>query len=244
MSNKTILIVGASSEIGCELIRQLATPETTILAHYFSSRDGLTALQADVPGTLLPLQADLSTEAGVDALIAAVAEHGAVPQQIVFLAASRLTVQRFKDLRWDEFKRHSDMQLYSTIKLSQQYLPAMAKAKDGNIVFVLSSVTLGLPPASMAHYVTGKYAMLGLMKALAAEYVSKQVKINAVSPSMVETRFLTELPGMMVEMSADSHPFKRNATPRDVAPAIKFLLSEGAGYMTGVNLPVAGGAQI
>jgi 3-oxoacyl-[acyl-carrier protein] reductase len=244
MSNKTILIVGASSEIGCQLIRELATSDTTILAHYYSGREALDAVAVGLPGTLVPLQADLRSEAGIDGLIAAVEARGDGPDQIVLLAAPRMTMLRFKDLSWEDFKHHSDMQLCSAVKICGRFLPRMAKAKSGNIVFVLSSVTLGLPPASMAHYVTGKYAMLGLMRALASEYAGKQVKINAVSPSMIETQFLSEIPEKIVEFSAEQHPFKRNASIGEVAPAIKFLLSDGAGYMTGVNLPITGGTQV
>jgi 3-oxoacyl-[acyl-carrier protein] reductase len=67
------------------------------------------------------------------------------------------------------------------------------------------------------------------------------LNINAISPSMVETGFLKKVPEKIVEMSAEQHPLKRNATPEDIAPLAHFLLSSGSDYMTGVNVPVSGG---
>jgi 3-oxoacyl-[acyl-carrier protein] reductase len=118
----------------------------------------------------------------------------------------------------------------------------MAKDGFGKIVFMLSSVCYGVPPKTLAHYTTTKYALLGLMKALAAEYADKHISINAVSPSMMDTSFLSELPAKLIEISAAAHPLKRNASTREVAPIIKFLLSRDADYITGANIPIAGGS--
>ncbi|MDB4224866.1 SDR family oxidoreductase [Granulosicoccus sp.] len=106
---------------------------------------------------------------------------------------------------------------------------------------MLTSCTIGVPPNYLSHYVCAKYAVLGLMKALAAEYASKNIQINSVAPSMVETGYLKALDERVVQMNAESHPLKRNAVPDDIVPMIAFLLSSGSNYMNGVNIPVAGG---
>ncbi|MDP1533654.1 MAG: SDR family oxidoreductase [Rubrivivax sp.] len=238
---RQVLIVGASSAIGCELVREIADPQTTILAHCHQGAERLLALQPEVASRLLPLQADLSTAAGIDSLLAAVQAQTDCPDAVVLLAAPRFTLQRFKDLDWDDFRLQVDLQLQTAVRLLGRYLPRMAARKQGKVVFMLSSYTSGTPPAAMAHYVTGKYAMLGLMKALAAEYAGKKLCINAVSPSMIETPFLADIPGKIVEINADNHPRKRNGLPTDVAPVLRFLLSPESDFMTGVNVPVTGG---
>lgn len=243
MNRDTVLIVGASSAIGCEIIKLISDDGTTVLAHYHSGKDRLAKVAAEVKGRIVPIQADLSTEEGIGALVESIASCCDFPRKIVFLAAPRVTLVRFKDLAWDDFRQHSDMQLCTAVKILGRFLPQMAKARHGRVVFMLTSYTLGVPPAAMAHYVTAKYALLGLMKGLASEYASKQVCINAVSPSMVETGFLSEIPEKIVEITALQHPLKRNAVPADVAPVVKFLLSEDAGYLTGINIPVSGGIQ-
>jgi 3-oxoacyl-[acyl-carrier protein] reductase len=241
MSDKTVLVTGASSAIGCEIIREIAHQSTVVLAHYNSNLERLSSLQGEVPAQIIPIQADLATQEGVASLVESVAGSCEFPEQIVLLAAPSLSLIRFKDLRLDDFKRQFEVQLYAAFSLLSRFLPRMAAAKRGKVVFVLSSYTLGTPPAALAHYVSAKYALLGLMKSLAAEYAGKGVCINAVSPSMVETGFLSNIPGKLVEMTSQQHPLKRNAVPSDIAPAVRFLLCEEAGYLTGVNLPITGG---
>jgi 3-oxoacyl-[acyl-carrier protein] reductase len=242
MNKKIVLIVGASSSIGCEIIRQISDENTIILAHYYSRKEELCSLQSEVKAKVVLIQADLSIEKGVDWLIESIAASYDFPDRIVFLAAPALALIRFKDLKWDDFRSQMDMQLYTVYKILNRFLPKMASAKQGKIVFILSSYTIGIPPIAMAHYITAKYALLGLMKSLASEFSGKQICINAVSPSMIETGFLSQIPEKIIELTADKHPQKRNGVPTDVAPVVRFLLSDEAGYITGVNIPVTGGS--
>ena len=82
------------------------------------------------------------------------------------------------------------------------------------------------------------------MKSLATDYAGYGITVNAVSPSMIETKFLAETSHLIVEQAAAEHPMKRNAQVGDVVPAMAFLLSEEARFITGVNLPVTGGSII
>ena len=70
------------------------------------------------------------------------------------------------------------------------------------------------------------------------------VTVNCVAPYMMETKFLSDTPDLVVQMSAEANPMKRNARVEDVVPAIRFLLSDEAGFISGVTLPVTGGAAI
>jgi 3-oxoacyl-[acyl-carrier protein] reductase len=242
VNKNSVLIIGASSDIGREIIREISDADTTILAHYNTSREGLEKLQSEVEGQVVLIQADLSSASGIEGLLTSVEAECQFPQKIVFLAAQGLKLTRFKDLTWEDFEVQLKIQLRASFEILKRYLPGMSAAKGGRVVFVLSSCTLGVPPSAMAQYVTAKYALLGLMRSLSAEYAGKQVCINAVSPSMIETDFLSEIPRKIVEITAQEHPRGRNGGPSDVAPVVSFLLSDGAGYMTGVNLPVTGGA--
>lgn len=241
MSNKYVLIVGASSGMGCEVIREMADNDTIFLAHYFSNKESLDALQLEISSKIIPIGANLDSEAGIDRLIDLIALKCDCPGKIIFIAAPGLTLTRFKDLEWGYFKMQMDMQLLTAFKVLQRFLPPMAQSKQGRIVFMLSSYTQGVPPSAMAHYVTAKYAMLGLMKSLSAEYASKNICINAVSPSMVETNFISTIPEKVVEFAAQKHPQKRNGKPADIAPVVKFLLSDEARFITGENIFVTGG---
>jgi 3-oxoacyl-[acyl-carrier protein] reductase len=80
------------------------------------------------------------------------------------------------------------------------------------------------------------------MRALASEYAGTGVSVNAISPGMVETRFLDNVPDVAKQMAAAANPRGRNATPDDVVGAMMFLLSSKVNYITGIELPVTGGA--
>jgi 3-oxoacyl-[acyl-carrier protein] reductase len=241
-SQQVVLVLGASSDIGRAVIREIDDGASLVLAHYNLNLDKITQLQSEVRSTVVPIQADLSREEDVEALLARIVGICPYPQKIVHLPAPRMEYIRFKDASWRNFQHEIDIELRSIVMVLSKFLPLMAKDGIGKIVFVLSSVCSGVPPKALAHYTTTKYALLGLMKALAAEYADKHISINAVSPSMTETSFLSGLPVKLIELSAAAHPLKRNASTQDIAPIIKFLLSSDADYIGGANVPVTGGS--
>jgi NAD(P)-dependent dehydrogenase (short-subunit alcohol dehydrogenase family) len=120
----------------------------------------------------------------------------------------------------------------------------MARRRFGRVVFMLSSVVLGAPPRFRTSYVSSKYALEGLMKSLSVEFAGKGVTINGVAPSMIETKFLTSVPGIVVEQTAKSNPMDRNAKVEDILPVIQMLLSDENEYMTGAVIPVTGGSVL
>ena len=91
----------------------------------------------------------------------------------------------------------------------------------------------------MCPYVVSKYALLGLTKALAAEYAEKGICVNALSPEMVETRFLSEIPELIVAAAAEKSRRDRILTVSEVLPAIEFLLSEASDTVNGQNLQIS-----
>jgi NAD(P)-dependent dehydrogenase (short-subunit alcohol dehydrogenase family) len=74
------------------------------------------------------------------------------------------------------------------------------------------------------------------------EHKDKNIQINAISPSMVETKFLENINEKLVELSAYSHPLKRNAKVEDITPIIQLLISKESDYMNGINIAITGGS--
>jgi len=239
-SNLT-LVIGASADIGREVIRQIARPSEIILAHYHQSEAKLDDLKRASNAQIVPLQANLESLESTLALIARIKTEFGFPTQIIHLAAPPYQLERFKSISWVTIQNQFDIQLRSLFHVLQEFLPSMAAAKSGKVVLLLSSIILGRPPIGTSAYAITKHALLGLMHALATEYGGKGININAVSPSMVDTAFLENLPRQVIELAASQNPMGRTAQVSEVASVIKFLLSEQASFLNGVNIPVTGG---
>lgn len=246
MPSETLLITGASSDIGRAVVRHvLAQPDPPlVLAHYNNSADKLLELQQQFGERLHLLQADFSDPASVRALAERIEQQFGTPSSVLHLPALRLKYDRFTKFKWEAFTADLTVQVESAVILLQRFLPKMAKMPRARVLFVLSSVVHGVPPKFMSMYTMVKYTQLGLMRALAAEYAATSVRINAVSPSMVETQFLADIAEVAVQMAASANPLGRNATPADLLGAIALLLSPASDYIHGVDLPIAAGTII
>lgn len=227
-----ILIIGASSSIGKELIDSLDLSKSIILAHYHSN-------EIKKEEGIYPLKADLGNESEIINMINYIKKNELIPNKIIHIASDRLKLKHYKKMNWDEFQLSLNIQIKSFMMITKDFLPYMSKSDNSKVITILSSVVLSKPPSNMASYVTTKYALLGLTKALASEY--PKVAINSISPSMIETDFLSDIPEIIIEMEAKSNPHKRNARVNDIIKSIKFLLDNDNSFMSGVNLPVTGG---
>jgi 3-oxoacyl-[acyl-carrier protein] reductase len=244
MGAELTLVTGASSDIGLALLRAIMTgTDHRVLAHAFRGLAKLSHLAEDFAGRIIPLQADLSNVTETLSFAETVAGYG-VPSAIVHLPALKLNYERFTKLKRENFESDIAIQLHAATVLLQRFLPQMAKLPRARVIFMLSSVVHGVPPKFMAHYTVVKYAQLGLMRALAAEFAATSVRINAVSPSMVETQFLDNLSDLAIQGNAANSPLGRNAKPQDIIGAIQFLLSPASDYISGIVLPIAGGVVV
>ncbi len=240
--NNVIFITGASSDIGEALIKSL-TEECLIIAHYNSNNKRLLELQKEIKNKIVPIQADFSSNESIIKMLDKIESKIGVPNKIIHLAAPKFENLRFKDVNWDNFQNEINVSLGSITLILNRFLPKMALQKRGRVVTILSSVVLGVPPKALTQYTTVKYALLGLMRALASEYADKKITVNCISPSMVETQFLTQINERIVELAAEAHPLKRNATVLDIIPSILMLMSDDAAYINGVNIPITGGSN-
>lgn len=238
------LITGATSDVGRALISRVLGPEDLVIAQGMGDLHLLDQLSSAHPGQIVPYDLDLTDPAALDGFLAEIAEKYPLPTHFVHLPALRVINAKFKNFDESRFLLDMNVQVMSAVKICKALLPRMAKARFGRILFIQTSYTIGAPPKNTAAYVMAKSAIGGLVKSLAVEYARFGITVNCVAPSMMETRFLSDTPDLVVQASAADNPMGRNARVEDVVPAMAFLLSEEARFITGVTLPVTGGSAI
>ena len=241
----TYLITGATSDVGRALIERLlrAEPDSLVLAQGCGDLPKLDALCAAFAGRIKTYDADLSDRAKVDAFVQQLQDAPA-PTHFVHLPALPVVNTKFKAFDQARFDLDMEIEIHSAVRILRAILPAMTKAKFGRVLFIQTSYTIGCPPKNTAAYVMAKSAIGGLVKSLAVEYAKFGVTVNCVAPSMMETNFLKDTPDLIVQAAAADNPMGRNARPDDVVPAMAFLLSQEAGFITGATLPITGGSAI
>jgi 3-oxoacyl-[acyl-carrier protein] reductase len=136
----------------------------------------------------------------------------------------------------DEFDLNLQVQVRSAFKIARVILPQMAKNRSGKVVFVLSSCVLE-PVKFLTSYQTAKFALLGLMHSLSAEFAEKSVCVNAVAPAMMDTQFLSEVPDLIKELERQKASTKELLSASDTAKNIKMLLADDA--PNGIIQPVS-----
>ena len=238
------LITGASSDVGCALIRRLYQEGDLFIAQGAGDLSCLAPLCQEFPGAIRTYDVDLTNPAALDAFIKDVQDNCPAPTHFIHLPALRVINKKFKAFDEERFELDMSVQVRSAVALCKAFVPGMAKAKKGRVLFMLTSYLLGMPPKNTAAYIMAKSALGGLAKSLAADYARFGVTVNCVAPSMMETKFLSDTSDLIVQAEAEANPMGRNARPSDVVPAMAFLLSDEASFITGVTLPITGGSAL
>jgi NAD(P)-dependent dehydrogenase (short-subunit alcohol dehydrogenase family) len=153
------------------------------------------------------------------------------------------------DAAADHVRRLWDTNVLGVVETTRAALPLLRRAR-GSVVNV-ASIAADHPMANASVYSATKAAVLALTRAWAKELAGEGVRVNAVSPGPIETPiFDAEKIGVTVEMMQQmseqirqSVPLKRFGTPAEVAKTVAFLLTPGAGYITGAQVTVGGGLE-
>jgi 3-oxoacyl-[acyl-carrier protein] reductase len=158
-------------------------------------------------------------------------------------AGPKIQSAPFSRLEWAAVAKAYDDIVGSTFRVTQAALPAL-KARRGVVINILSSAALGRTAHNWMPYVGAKAALHAMSKNLAQELGPDGVRVNLVSPSMVDTDLVANVPERMREMTISRTPLRRLATPEDVAGAVLMLASPYAAFITGENLLVTGGEHM
>ena len=143
-------------------------------------------------------------------------------------------------LKADVIDQMLSVNLKSAFYLCGAVAKPMMKQRSGSIV-LMSSIVGVMGNAGQAAYSAAKAGLLGLTKSLAKELGSRNIRVNAVAPGLIETAMTEKMPDEAREYLLKQAALGRPGKPEDVSGVVTFLCSEAAGYITGQTLVVDGG---
>ena len=239
-----VLVTGASRGIGAGIAEGLAKQGARVVVNYNQGRQAADAVVSAIEaagGKAAAVQADIATVSGATALAdSALGIFGRV-DVLVNNATPPILRKPFLELEWEEVDNYWRTYVQSAFTLAQRLIPGMKERQFGRFVNIVTSAIWGTPPQDLAGYVSAKSALWGLTKAMAVELAPFGITVNAISPSAVMTQQWEDMSDSRRRGLALRIPMRRLAAPNEVAQTVLFLLGEGGNYLTGVNLPVAGG---
>ncbi len=235
------LVTGASQGIGRACALQLAKDGATVAlaARNVEKLEAVAAEIAAAGGTAKAFALDVASEESIKACAKAViAEFGKVEILVNNAGITKDGLMlRMKLQDWNDVLNTN---LTGAFLLTQACASSMMKARWGRIINI-TSVVGEMGQAGQANYAASKAGMIGLTKSVAREFASRGITANAVAPGYIETAMTAVLNDEQKAAMTVHIPLQRVGQDSDIAAAVAFLASEGAGYITGHTLDVNGG---
>lgn len=242
------VVTGAGSGMGREVALGAAARGLTVYALDISARglDETLSLAAGLPGSIVPIVADISDESAVAGALAPVLER---PERVDFLvncAGIEDAGKAIPDLDADHWDRLMGINLRGTFLTMKSVLPVMQRQGHGAVVNMGSVCSL-IGFGELAAYTASKHAVVGLTRTAVAENARYNVRLNVVAPGPIDTPLQTraeaaaEDPAEYRARQEAAIPQRRYGKPKEVADLILFLISDQAEYINGAVIPIDGG---
>jgi 3-oxoacyl-[acyl-carrier protein] reductase len=228
-AGRVVLVTGGNRGIGLAIARAFADA---------GERVAVTHRTEPVPG-FLSVPCDVTSGEAVEAAFAA-HEDERGPREVLVSNAGLNADQLLLSMKEDAWTRVIDANLTGAYRVARRATSRMIRARRGRIIFISSVVALTGSPGQ-ANYAASKAGLIGLARSLAREIGGRGVTVNVVAPGFVTTDMTAALPEVRQAEIIEQVPLKRMASPEEVASAVLWLASEGAGYVTGAVIPVDGG---
>ncbi len=241
---KKALVTGSSRGIGRAAGLKLASMGAKVIFHGVTASEKLASAVAEAGEGALSLTADFGDMSAVENLAKTLIKRSLVPD-ILVLNASVQSYTGLGNFESEEFLRMFRTNVESSCILLKALLPEMREKAWGRVIFV-GSINGIQPAPRLAIYGSAKAALMNIAKTAALENASYGITVNTILPGVIETdRNAAALSNTeFAETLKAQIPMHRFGTAEECAELIAFLASDVASYITGAEIPIAGGWQL
>ena len=241
LAGEVALVTGASRGIGKAIAHALAAQGALVIGTA-TSESGARGIGEALPGASYGVALDVNDAGACEALVERIVkEHLKLSVLVNNAGITRDNLaMRMKDSEWMEV---INTNLTSVFRLSRLVIRPMMKQRHGRIINI-TSVVGSSGNAGQANYAAAKAGVAGMSRALAREIGSRGITVNCVAPGFIDTDMTRALAPEQIAALTQQIPLGRLGMVDDIAAAVVFLASRGAGYITGVTLPVNGGMHM
>lgn len=239
LTGTAVLVTGASGGVGRGIALRFAEAGAAVAVHHHRTEPTVVAEIETAGGTAVALRADLTDDAACHDLVREAASWAGRLDTLVNNAGVQ-PVTPLPDLAVTDWRAMLETNLTSAFSCTQAAAEVMA---EGGSVIHIASIEATQPAFGHAHYSSAKAALVMHARAAALEYGPRGIRVNTVSPGLIDRPGLADGWPEGVERWTRAAPLTRLGTPADVANACVFLASPLAAWITGHNLVVDGGVS-
>jgi 3-oxoacyl-[acyl-carrier protein] reductase len=243
---RVALVTGSSRGLGAVIARRLGRDGFAVAVNGLYGDGSADEVVADIRaagGVAGVFEADVTDEREVAGLVAAICDDLGAIDALLINATGPQPNGAMLDVGWEEHLAQLDFFVRSPVLLGRELVPGMRARGYGRIVQIDSEVAFRSPPGRSA-YATAKSAQIGLTRSWARELAPCGITVNTVAPGFIPVERHADVPEAERAEYLASVPAGRMGTPDDIAHAVSFLASEGAGFVTGQRIVVDGGRDL
>ena len=240
LDGKVAVVTGAAGGIGSAIVAALWDSGASVAAW---DLDGAAAKQV-VEGRdrMVAVEVDITDRASVEAGLRSTEEHLG-PVWVLINNAGIDQIERFLDSAESTWERITAVNFLGTVRCCHVVVPGMVERGGGTVICIASDAGR-VGSSGEVVYSGTKGGVIAFSKALAREVAASGVTVNVVCPGPTDTPLLdqvAEVSQKLYDGLARAIPMRRIGQPADIAPAVVFLASDGAAFITGQTLSVSGG---
>lgn len=231
------LVTGGSGGIGEAICYKLANDGYTVIVNYNSNKNQANFIANKING--FSYKADVSNFQEVQSMVEFIIQKFGSIDLLVNNAGISI-VNLFHEVSQEDIKKILDINLNGVFNCSKAVIKYMISQKSGNIINI-SSMWGEIGGSCEVHYSATKSAIIGFTKALAKEVGLSNIRVNCVSPGVIDTKMNGHLSTEDLNALKEEIPLYRIGTPMEVANVVSFLASDKASYITAQDIAVNGG---